>query len=69
MANPMPDWSVEEILAVHFRMHKAEGVLFRDALVEAANACGLAVGNRRHQSDPVNVSAHEMAANAVAEAQ
>ena len=22
----MPDWSVEEILAVHFRMHKAEGV-------------------------------------------
>jgi hypothetical protein len=40
--NPMPDWSVEEILAVHFRMHKAEGVLFRDALARAARACGLA---------------------------
>ena len=37
----MPAWSVDEILAVHFRMHKAEGVLFRDALLEAARACGL----------------------------
>ena len=41
VANPMPDWSIEEILAVHFRMHKAEGVLFRDALVRATKACGL----------------------------
>src|SRR5215510_4043086 len=41
VVDPMPDWSVEEILAVHFRMHKAEGVLFRDALVRAAKACGL----------------------------
>jgi hypothetical protein len=41
VANPMPDWSIEEILAVHFRMHKAEGVLFRDALVRATRACGL----------------------------
>jgi len=37
----MPDWSTDEILAVHFRMHKAEGVLFREALLEAAKACGL----------------------------
>jgi hypothetical protein len=37
----MPDWCIEEILAVHFRMHKAEGVLFRDALVRATNAYGL----------------------------
>jgi hypothetical protein len=37
----MPNWSVEEILAVHFRMHKAEGVLFRNALVHAAQTCGL----------------------------
>jgi hypothetical protein len=37
----MPDWSVEEILAVHFRMHKAEGSLFRDALVRAGKACEL----------------------------
>jgi hypothetical protein len=41
MADPMPDWTVDEILAVHFRMHKAEGVLFRDALARAAEACGL----------------------------
>ncbi len=39
--NAMPDWSVEEILAVHFRMHKAEGALFRDALARASKACGL----------------------------
>jgi hypothetical protein len=41
VGDPMPDWSVDEILAVHFRMHKAEGVLFRDALVRAATACHL----------------------------
>jgi hypothetical protein len=41
VGEPMPDWSVEEILAVHFRMHQAEGVLFRDALLRAAAACGL----------------------------
>src|SRR5690242_5191310 len=29
VGNPMPGWSTDEILAVHFRMHKAEGVLFR----------------------------------------
>ena len=37
----MPDWSIEEILAVHFRMHKAEGVMFPDALAHAAETCGL----------------------------
>ena len=40
-SNPMPDWSVAEILAVHFRMHKAEGVLFREALARGAETCGL----------------------------
>ena len=38
---PLPEWSVDEILAVHFRMHKAEGALFRDALSRAAESCGL----------------------------
>jgi hypothetical protein len=38
---PMPDWSTEQILSVHFRMHKAEGVLFPDALARAAHACGI----------------------------
>lgn len=41
VGSPMPDWSVAEILAVHFRMHKAEGVLFRDALIHAAKDCKL----------------------------
>jgi len=35
---PMPDWSTEEIVAVHFRMHQAEGVLFKDALMRAATS-------------------------------
>ena len=43
MPNPMPDWSTEDILAVHFRMHKAEGVLFPDALCKAAESCGLSL--------------------------
>jgi hypothetical protein len=41
MGEPMPDWSVAEILAVHFRMHKAEGVLFRQVLADAAEASDL----------------------------
>jgi hypothetical protein len=36
VGSEMPDWSVDEILAVHFRMHKAEGVLFRDVIEKAA---------------------------------
>ena len=42
MPAPMPAWTVEQILAVHIRMHKAEGVLFPDALAHAAAACGIA---------------------------
>jgi len=38
---PMPAWTVDEILSVHFRMHKAEGVLFREVLAAAAKACGV----------------------------
>lgn len=41
VVDSMPDWTVDEILSVHFRMHKAEGVLFRDAVARAARACGL----------------------------
>lgn len=41
VGTPMPDWSVEQILAVHFRMHQAEGVLFREALIAAAKAAEL----------------------------
>ena len=38
---PMPDWNTDDILAVHFRMHKAEGALFQNALVHAAEKCKL----------------------------
>jgi hypothetical protein len=38
---PMPPWTVDEILAVHVRMHKAEGVLFREVLAYAATECAL----------------------------
>ena len=41
VGNPMPNWSVDEILAVHFRMHKAEGVLFREVLAQATKSCDL----------------------------
>ena len=37
----MPDWTTDEILAVHVRMHKAEGALFRNVLVNGARACGI----------------------------
>lgn len=39
----MPDWSTDEILAVHVRMHKAEGELFRDVLAAGTRTCGLAL--------------------------
>jgi hypothetical protein len=41
MGEPMPDWTTVEILSVHFRMHQAEGALFRDALARATEACGV----------------------------
>jgi hypothetical protein len=37
----MPGWSTDEILAVHVRMHQAEGELFRDVLAAGVKACGL----------------------------
>jgi hypothetical protein len=37
----MPDWTTEEILAVHVRMHKAEGEIFRDVLVRGVRNCGI----------------------------
>jgi hypothetical protein len=37
---PLPEWSTEQIVAVHVRMHQAEGVLFREVLGTGARACG-----------------------------
>jgi hypothetical protein len=50
MPEPMPNWSPEQILSVHFRMHKAEGVLFPDALARAALACGLPLAVAREKT-------------------
>ena len=36
----MPAWSTAEIVAVHVRMHQAEGELFRQVLVSGVQACG-----------------------------
>jgi hypothetical protein len=41
VSQPLPNWSVDQILAVHVRMHQAEGVLFPDAIARAAEGCGL----------------------------
>jgi hypothetical protein len=47
---PVPD-SLAPILAAHTLMHAAEGALFRDALLDAAAACGVAgVGVSRNQA-------------------
>ena len=46
----MPDWSTDEILAVHVRMHKAEGELFRDVLVAGARACALKLTTLQEKS-------------------
>jgi hypothetical protein len=46
----MPDWTTDEILAVHVRMHKAEGELFRDVLVAGVRACGLGLTTLRDKS-------------------
>jgi hypothetical protein len=43
VGSPMPNWTIDQILAVHVRMHKAEGVMFPDALARAADACGLPI--------------------------
>jgi hypothetical protein len=43
VGTPMPAWTVDEILAVHFRMHQAEGVLYRDVVIDAARACKLPI--------------------------
>ena len=46
----MPEWSTEEILAVHVRMHKAEGELFRDVLVAGTRACNLELTTLRDKA-------------------
>ena len=40
---PLPGWSTGQILAVHVRMHQAEGALYPRELIDAARHCGLRV--------------------------
>jgi hypothetical protein len=47
---PLPPWTVDEIFAVHVRMHQAEGVMFREALVAGARACDLEMTTLPHAS-------------------
>jgi len=54
----MPDWNTDEILAVHFRMHKAEGVLFQNALVQAAERCKLNTLTVLEKELMLNASSH-----------
>ena len=50
----MPGWSVREILAVHMRMHKAEGELFRTALAQGAERVGLrCIGVREKEVEAI----------------
>lgn len=53
LPGPMPAWSTAQILAVHIRMHQAEGHLFPAALCAAAEACGLPLLRLREKAlDP-----------------
>ena len=54
--DPMPQWTTDEILAVHFRMHKAEGVMFRSALVDAARKCKLRLFAIHEKSLKINAA-------------
>ena len=40
-SKPLPPWTTREILAVHFRMHQAEGAMFPAALERAVDASGV----------------------------
>jgi hypothetical protein len=45
----MPDWSTADILAVHVRMHQAEGEMFRNVLVDGVRACELPLHTLREK--------------------
>jgi hypothetical protein len=70
VGTPMPAWTTDQILAVHMRMHKAEGVLFPSALLEAATACHLKpvtilekdLGPRAEESVDLSIATRQLAA-------
>jgi hypothetical protein len=63
LGSGMPAWSVGEILAVHMRMHKAEGELFRTALAQGAERVGLrCIGLREKDVEAIAGEALSLAA-------
>ena len=46
---PLPVWNTGQILAVHIRMHQAEGALYPRELIDAARHCGLHVRAIEHK--------------------
>ena len=58
----MPAWSLHEIVAVHLRMHQAEGELFRSALAAGAERAGLAcIGVREKGAEALAAEALSLA--------
>lgn len=68
VGTPMPEWTVDEIRSVHFRMHKAEGALFKNALLDAsrkARVSAVAVPEKelaRRAADALGARAKRVAA-------
>lgn len=60
VGSPMPDWTIEQILSVHVRMHKAEGVLFPAALAGAVEGCDLNLVTIPERDLPARVDAATM---------
>jgi hypothetical protein len=60
VGSPMPDWTIEQILSVHVRMHKAEGVLFPAALAGAVEGCDLNLVTIPEKELPARVDAASM---------
>ena len=68
----MPAWSTAKIIAVHVRMHQAEGELFRNVLVAGARTCGLPITTLREKfalddaADRLALTGNQLAAILVA---
>jgi hypothetical protein len=60
VGSPMPDWTIEQILSVHVRMHKAEGVLFPAALAGAVVGCDLNLVTTPEKELPARADAASM---------
>lgn len=55
----IPDWTTDQVLAVHIRMHKVEGEIFRDVLADGARKCGLCLATLPDKS-PFDAAATQL---------